>query len=425
MRIFLPALLLTKIGSELHAGSSESARAYGIVLGWAIVCHVVSFIIGIAAHRCLGMPDWTTAAVMFNNTTSYPLLLIQALKETGVLGALVKSEDGTKDLGEAVERATAYFLVFATVSTCVTFAVGPRLIDGENAPEPGSSKSEDGDVETECLENADGSTLEDAEDDRSSRDGDSQIQGHDEEANEHTHLLHSLHGIQFTNPFYNEGRFVFSSRQASAADSVPDISHRRASFVPRPHWRRLGPRTRWWLLFIADFFNMPLMGAIIGVIIGFTPALHRAFFSDSKHGGIFNAWLTPSLKQIGGLFVPLPVVVAGVSLYTAMKEARQNRRTTSGLNIPWGTVLFILSVRFIIWPVVSIATIYALASQTTFLGDDPMLWFALMLMPTGPPAMKLITLVQVSDADEEDERSIAKLLTVCPLILSSSTMSLT
>ena len=42
----------------------------------------------------------------------------------------------------------------------------------------------------------------------------------------------------------------------------------------------------------------------------------------------------------------------------------------------------------------------------------PMLWFVMMLMPTGPPAMKLITKVQVSDADEEDEHKIAKILTV-------------
>jgi hypothetical protein len=41
-----------------------------------------------------------------------------------------------------------------------------------------------------------------------------------------------------------------------------------------------------------------------------------------------------------------------------------------------------------------------------------MLWFAMMLMPTGPPAMKLITMVEISDADEEDEHKIVKLLTV-------------
>ena len=35
-----------------------------------------------------------------------------------------------------------------------------------------------------------------------------------------------------------------------------------------------------------------------------------------------------------------------------------------------------------------------------------------MLMPTGAPAMKLITMVEVSGAGEEDEHKIAKLLTV-------------
>lgn len=33
---------------------------------------------------------------------------------------------------------------------------------------------------------------------------------------------------------------------------------------------------------------------------------------------------------------------------------------------------------------------------------------------SGPPAMKLITMVEVSNADEEDEDKIAKLLTVGP-----------
>jgi hypothetical protein len=61
----------------------------------------------------------------------------------------------------------------------------------------------------------------------------------------------------------------------------------------------------------------------------------------------------------------------------------------------------------------SIGFIYALAKKTDILGTDPMLWFTMMLMPTGPPAMKLITMVEVSDnASEEDEHKIAKLLTV-------------
>ncbi len=86
VRMFLPALLFTQIGAELHSGS---ARRYAVVLVWAFVCHAVSFAVGAAAHFLAGMPDWTTAAVMFNNTTSYPLLLIAALGETGILESLL------------------------------------------------------------------------------------------------------------------------------------------------------------------------------------------------------------------------------------------------------------------------------------------------------------------------------------------------
>jgi hypothetical protein len=84
---------------------------------------------------------------------------------------------------------------------------------------------------------------------------------------------------------------------------------------------------------------------------------------------------------------------------------------------PWLTTVFVLVIRFVIWPVVSIASIYLLVKDSTILGSDPMLWFTMMLMPTGPPAMKLITMVEVSDADEEDEHKIAKLLTVSYLFL--------
>ena len=136
VKIFLPALLLTKIGSELHAGSADR---YGIILLWALICHFVSFLIGIAAHLLFGMPDWITAAIMFNNTTSYPLLLIQSLDETGILSALITTDETTRD---AIERAKSYFLVFATVSSCLTFAVGPRLMDSEHAPEPSDDKED-------------------------------------------------------------------------------------------------------------------------------------------------------------------------------------------------------------------------------------------------------------------------------------------
>jgi auxin efflux carrier family protein len=367
VKMFLPALLITKVGSELHAGA---ANRYLVILIWALVCHVISFLIGIAAHLAFGFPDWATAAIMFNNTTSYPLLLIQSLDETGLLSHLIITDETTRD---AIERAKSYFLVFATVSSCLTFAVGPRLIDTEHAPDLPDDKSQ-------TIETEGGHEAENREDDADAEAG---------------------HG-----PTEQTGLI---SRRASTASM---LANRRAYGISPSRWLKLHPRTRWWLLFLYDFLNAPLLGAILGAIIGLVPALHRAFFNDTANGGIFTAWLTASLKNVGGLFVPLPVVVAGVSLYTSMTRPPPSHQHAA-VKTPWVVTIFILVVRFVLWPVMSIAVIYALATKTDVLGSDPMLWFAMMLMPTGPSAMKLIAMVEVSEADEEEEMKITRLLTVC------------
>ncbi|KAK5448188.1 hypothetical protein LTS15_009213 [Exophiala xenobiotica] len=437
VRMFLPALLVTKIGSELHSGS---AGRYLTILIWAIICHVVSFLVGVVAHLGLGMPDWTTVALMFNNTTSYPLLLIGALEQTGILRSLIVAHGGSggesESTKDAVERAKSYFLVFATISSCLTFAVGPRLIDTEHAAE-----EEEEEDEGKVDENDD----DGREQERAAGRGGDEEEGEEGDDNERTGLLNR----RASTVSFAPNTFFPSTRRATLASILPWEGQepppelkRRPSMMPKEHWTRLGPRAKWWLLFISDFFNAPLLGAIVGAVIGLVPQLHRAFFNDTYQGGIFTAWLTSSWQSIGGLFVPLPVVVAGVSLYTAMRDARRaGADTTDTSNASnggggggggrpadadakstsksryWSTVTFIMVVRFVVWPAVSISVVYALATRTEILGSDPMLWFAMMLMPTGPPAMKLITLVQVSDADEADETNIAKLLTVSALFL--------
>lgn len=295
---------------------------------------------------------------MFNNTASYPLLLIGALQQTGILSSLIVSDESTDD---AIERAKSYFLVFSTVSSCLTFAVGPRLIDTEHAPDDGSD-SEEG----------------------SQHDNDRGLPEHSDEANEETGLLNGdrIAVPDFHNPFSQDRSFFPSIRRPSVVvNGTTGKSHdRRASFLPRKRWVRLGSRTKWWLLFGSDFFNAPLVGAIIGAVIGLSPPLHRAFFNDTQHGGIFTAWLTASLKNIGTLFVPLPVVIAGTSLYTAYRDTKEKGQGQSK-GLPWGTVTYIMLIRFVIWPVAAIGFVYLLASSTDILGSDPMLWFTMMLMP--------------------------------------------
>jgi hypothetical protein len=364
-----------------------------MILLWAFFCHFVSFLIGIAAHLLFGMPDWITAAIMFNNTTSYPLLLIQSLDQTGILSSLVVADETTR---AAIERAKSYFLVFATVSSCLTFAVGPRLIDSEHAPDPPSDKEQ----------------IEDEDDEES---GNGIGVGNGNQADNDT-LSPTDRTPLFAGPLRRASvaptTFFPSKPRESFSNAI--TYERRPSVISRRRWEKFDDAARWWLLFLYDFLNAPLIGAVLGAIIGLVPVLHRAFFSNTENGGIFTAWLTASWQNVGTIFVPLPVLIAGVSLYISIQKAREDGNNEAAT--PWLTTLFVLVVRFVLWPVVSIAIIYALAKNTDILSEDPMLWFAMMLMPTGPPAMKLITMVQVSDADEEDEHKIAKLLTVSCII---------
>ncbi|KAG9240162.1 auxin efflux carrier [Calycina marina] len=382
VKMFLPALLLTKIGAELHAGSAE---LYVVVLVWALACHIVSFLIGAAAHYLLGMPDWITAAIMFNNTTSYPLLLVQSLDETGILSDLVVTGESTPD---AIERAKSYFLVFATISSCLTFAIGPRLIDSEHAPEPSDDKSvSEAEDDTTNAEEVDSQAIE----------------------NERTHLLANEDGHLSVS---RRGSAFFPSKHRHI-QTEPITHNRRPSVVAKRRWDTLSDRSKWWLLFLYDFLNAPLMGAVLGTIIGLVSPLKRAFFNNTFDGGILSAWLTPSLKSIGDLFVPLPVVVAGVSLYLSMQ---QSRKEAAKDGTPWPTTIFILVVRFVLWPLISIGIVYLLAKNTTILGQDPMLWFTMMLMPTGPSAIKLITMVQVGEGSDKEQQKIAQLLTISYVI---------
>ena len=61
---------------------------------------------------------------------------------------------------------------------------------------------------------------------------------------------------------------------------------------------------------------------------------------------------------------------------------------------------------------ISISLIYALAKKTNILQDDPILWFSMMLMPAGPPALVISGLAELARIPEAEEIAVAKTLTV-------------
>lgn len=320
-------------------------------------------LLGFAITKVFKMPSWTTPAIAFNNTTSLPLLLVQSLAATGILASIDSSPD-------VLDRAKSYFLVNAMIGNSLTFALGPRLLNGqeEDAPDREDEKGDDDQDEEEAAQRQIEQQCEEAED-----------------ANEDTSLL--------------------PRRLARGATRAEYSGY----FRGWRYWKRLPSWAQSALTFLYQFLNAPLIGAALGALVGLVPALHTLFFAKQADGGYLNAWLTSALGNVGDLFAALQVIVVGVKLSQSL--LRMKKGEANG-KVPMAPLFVILAIRFVIWPAISISFIYLLATRTELLTSDPLLWFVMMLMPVGPPALKLIALADVNGAGQEEKMSIAKFLTV-------------
>ena len=368
VRILLPALLLTRIGSELEY---ETFSNYIPVFAWALFYNVVSLLLGLVTVKFLNWPRWVPVAAAFNNTTSLPLLLMRALESTGVLRTLLLEHDTTE---KAITRAQSYFLACSIIGNCLTFAIGPHLMrPAEDLQGQATSKHDrdDSSAATSPL-----------------------IEGSDERTSLLPHPQSD--GQVFTPSQHHHPARTLKSKVISIA---------------------------------RDIFNEPTIGALLGLFIGVIPALHQAFFAPTTSGGIFTPWLTASLANIGKAFVPLQVFVVGVTLSQSFHQghfstSNEPNSPASPASSSTSTILptvSILALRFVLWPLISLPLIYLFATRTGILANDPILWFSLMLMPAGPPAMKLIAMANVGGASESAKIAVARVLAisyVCVPLLS-------
>ncbi|KAI5782651.1 membrane transport protein-domain-containing protein [Geopyxis carbonaria] len=342
--LFLPALLLTNIGSNL---SPSNVTNYVPVLLWSVAYALISALLGKAIQMLGGkhIPDWVLPACTFNNTTSLPLLLTEALASTGVLKGIVV---GGEDVGAAVERAKSYFLVNSMVSNAATFAVGPKLLD---ARENDDDDDEDGDQTEESP------------------------------------LLPR----------------PVAAKVKAAEDRIRTHFHALPTPVQRP------------LKFLGTLINPTLIGAFVAVTVGLIPALRTLLFADFQDGGYFNAWLTSSLKNIGDLFTALQMFVVGSKLNSAFfgddEEDEEEEEDGGDGDTAVGYAAFwsVFAVRFVFWGAVSTPLIYALAKRGV-LDSDPILWFAMAMMPVGPPAMILSALTDVAGLNKTGKLQVARML---------------
>ena len=214
-------------------------------------------------------------------------------------------------VSNAIQRAQSYFLVCAVVSKTIGYAVGPKMLETNNG---------DGNAQERVSEHGPG--LQDAEAGTGASSHPAN-DGADGTVNEESHLLPE--------------RAHKASRQVKGWCRLY-CSH-IFSFLPRQVKHEL------LIPFESPFADVMFICTIVGAVLGSVPSLHKAFFNHPDHGGIFTAWLTSSVRDIGKLFTTLQIFIVGGKLGLSFE-----RMAGGSERIPLRAIVTIFLFRLVLWP---------------------------------------------------------------------------
>ncbi|OCF71832.1 hypothetical protein I204_07895 [Kwoniella mangroviensis CBS 8886] len=251
--LFLPALLFSEIGP---LASWDKLKDYWVILVYAVVFQLISWIFGAIGVIGFGMPQWIIPCMVFNNATSLPLLLFSSLGKNGTLSPLVKNDD----LDAVLDRGQVFFLINALVCNLTRFSFGPVMMKKHplDIPHPWS---------------------------------------HSE----------SPHAIKKVREVLNEDQDYPAIEPYSGDNENAPLLHEA-----RQHGKKGWKIAKILQQSLAGFMNPPMYGGLAAIVAGLIPFLHNWLFKK-------GAWLSPlsdSIDKIGKLYAALQMLVIGAHLKT-------------------------------------------------------------------------------------------------------------
>ncbi|CAG8454044.1 215_t:CDS:2 [Dentiscutata erythropus] len=174
------------------------------------------------------------------------------------------------------------------------------------------------------------------------------------------------------------------SKRPVADEITPLLASQR---ILHPYVERLHPVwSRVKTIFKFKFMNPPLYAALVALVIVAIPPL-KSFLFD-KNAPFMP--LTQAVEYIGSVSVPLTLLTLGAQL--------KNLSISKSKSIAH-MIAYVLTCRLIIMPV--IGTVMVMLTRDWYL-NDPMLWFVLILMASGPTAVNCMNLAQLTDNFQEE-----------------------
>ncbi|CAG8664269.1 19753_t:CDS:2, partial [Dentiscutata erythropus] len=143
------------------------------------------------------------------------------------------------------------------------------------------------------------------------------------------------------------------------------------------------------IFFNFKFMNPPLYAALFALIVIAIPNSNYLFAEDdSPLMSVFQA-----IDYIGSIAIPLTLLTLGAQLYNLPRSRNENIGSI---------IAYILTCRLLLMPIIGILLVMF---TTSYYIDDPMLWFVLILISSGPPAINCANIAQLTN-NYQDEFSV-------------------
>ncbi|KAI4170260.1 MAG: hypothetical protein LQ348_007141 [Seirophora lacunosa] len=142
-----------------------------------------------------------------------------------------------------------------------------------------------------------------------------------------------------------------------------------------------------------EFMNPPLWAMLAAIIVASIPSLQRLFFSE---GTFVKNSITSAIRQMGGVAVPLILVVLGANLEGKTQPTDPNHSEEDDKE---ETKLLIASViSRMLLPIVIMAPLLALAAKYVPVSilDDPIFVIVCFLLTGAPSALQLAQICQIN-----------------------------
>ncbi|KAI0682414.1 membrane transport protein-domain-containing protein [Cytidiella melzeri] len=346
--VFLPCLIIEQMGPEL---TISNISKIWIVPVWGVVSTILSHLLGWLGQVVFKTPHWVIVAAGRPNSSALPLLLLQSLESTGILNHLASSD---ADSSKLLSRAKSYILLNVVIQQSITFQLAPSILHLDDGPSAHADE-ELGPASLAPASRKPTGSLNPIVQDR-----------------ERVGLLddYDVHAYG-ANGQREDGNF---SAALSAIQDQPDVHWpKRVHFAEKP------------VKAVMNWISPPLTAAIIALVLGMIPPLHDAFFN--KDTALYSS-VTQSIENIGELYVATQMFIVGTQI-----------AILPGVKPQFGPTAYSMLVRFLLMPGVSLLFVWATAGRGWYV-DDKLVWFLLVLIPSGPSAMLLASVAELANVDQ-------------------------